>query len=94
MRKSKEDFIELIASGDYYVVLKKNDWNRDDITVVREDGKPAEIHNYPYRINQMPTYMFHEFLNQGILKEDYIDEDGHTIFRSTSGGGKKSLQAA
>jgi hypothetical protein len=94
MRKSKEEFKALLASGDYYALQKKNDWNRDDITLMREDGRPAEIHNYPYRINQMPTYMFHELLDEGVLKQDGTDEHGGTIFRTAQSGGKRSLRAA
>ena len=81
MRKSKADFMELIASGEYYVVQKIHDRNRDDLTLRREDGLPAEIHNFPYRINQMPTYIFHEFLSEGVIKQDGTDELGGTIFR-------------
>jgi len=94
MRKTKEEFKALLASGDYYALQKKNDWNRDDITIMREDGLPAEIHNYPYRINQMPTYMFHELLDEGVLKQDATDEHGGTIFRMAQSGGKRSLRAA
>ncbi|MGO8955412.1 MAG: hypothetical protein ACLPWS_06495 [Rhodomicrobium sp.] len=93
MRKSKEEFKALLASGEYYALQKKNDWNRDDITVMREDGLSAEIHNYPYRINQMPTYIFHELLSEGVLKEDGTDEHGGTIFRMTENGEKSSLRA-
>lgn len=94
MRKSKEDFMALLAGGDYYVLQKKDDRNRDDLTLVREDGARAEIHNYPYRINQVPTYIFHELLTEGFLKEDGADEDGGIIFRGVKTGGKPSLRAA
>ena len=94
MRKSKPDFMDLIASGEYYVVLKHHDRNLDDIALKREDGRPAEIHNYPYRINQLPTYIFHEFLEEGVLKEDGTDEHGGTIFRPADKKRKASAQAA
>ncbi len=73
---------------------KKHDRHRDDITIRREDGLPAEIQNYPYRINQMPTYIFDEFVREGILEQDGTDETGATIFRPAKKGGKSSLQAA
>ena len=81
MRKSKKDFVELIASGEFYVLQKLNDWNRDDIILKREDGNPAEIYNFPYRVNQLPTYIFSELLEEGALKEDGTDELGNTIYR-------------
>jgi hypothetical protein len=82
MGKSKNDFMDLIASGEYYVLHKPHDLNWDDITLKREDGRPAEIQNFPYRINQLPTYMFLEFLREGFLKEDGTDEKGGGIFRA------------
>ncbi|MGO9547826.1 MAG: hypothetical protein ACLPPF_23960 [Rhodomicrobium sp.] len=94
MRKSKEDFMELVASGDYYAIQKKHDRNRDDIMLRREDGVPAEIQNYPYRINQLPTYIFEDFLREGILQQDGTDEAGATIFRPAKKGGKSALRAA
>jgi hypothetical protein len=94
VRKSKADFVELIAGGEYYVVQKANDWNRDDLTIKRNDGCPAEIHNYPYRINQMPAYILREFLSEGLLKEDGTDELGGTIFRATDKALRPSVRAA
>jgi hypothetical protein len=81
MGKSKQDFLALIASGAYYALQKREDRNREDISIRREDGLPVEINNYPYRNNQMPAYVFDEFLRDGILKEDGTDELGGTIFR-------------
>lgn len=86
--------MELIASGEYYVLQKRHDRNRDDITLRREDGVPAEIHNYPYRINQLPTYIFHDFLNEGFLKEDGTDELGGIVFRPAGKKRERSAQAA
>jgi hypothetical protein len=94
MRKSKKDFMDLIASGEYYVLQKPHDRNWDDITLKREDGCSAEIENYPYRINQLPTYMLIEFLREGFLKEDGTDELGGTIFRAVDKTRKTSAQAA
>jgi hypothetical protein len=94
MRKSKADFAQLIASGQYYVVQKVNDRNRDDLTIMREDGHPAEIHNYPYRTNQMPAYVLKEFLNEGLLKEDGTGEHGGTIFRATDKALRPTVRAA
>ena len=83
MRKSKLDFLELIACGAYYALQKKDDRNLEDITIRRLDGHPEEIHNYPYRTNQMPAYIFQEFLGEGILEEADRDEAGGRIFRVT-----------
>lgn len=94
MRKSKADFMELLASGDYYVLQKKHDRNLDDITVKREDGLPAEIQNYPYRINQMPTYIFRELLDEGFLKHDSAVELEGTVFRPVHNNRKSSPRAA
>jgi len=94
MRKSKADFMELIASGEYYVLQKKHDRNRDDLTLKREDGHPAEIKNFPYRINQLPTYIFNEFLKDGFLREDGTDELGGIIFRPANKTGERSVRAA
>ncbi len=86
--------MELIASGEYYVLQKGHDRNRDDIALRREDGLPAEIHNYPYRINQLPAYIFLELLDEGFLKEDGTDELGGIIFRPVSKKRERSAQAA
>ena len=94
MRKSKADFVELLASGDYFVLQKGHDRNLDDIALRREDGQPAEIQNYPYRINQMPTYIFRELLEEGFLKEAGTDEQGGTVFRPAGVKRKPSAQAA
>lgn len=94
MRKSKADFVDLVSSGEYYVLQKRQDRNRDDITLKREDGLPAEIHNFPYRINQMPTYIFNELLEEGFLKEDAADEQGGIIFRPARKKREPSAQAA
>jgi hypothetical protein len=94
MRKSKADFLELLASGDYYVLQKEHDRNLDDIVLKREDGLPAEIQNYPYRINQMHTYIFREFLEEGFLKEAGTDELGGTVFRPAGVKRKPSARAA
>ncbi len=93
MRKSKNDFKELIASGEYYVLQKSHDRNRDDLTLKREDGLPAEIPNYPYRVNQMPTYIFHELLGEGFLEEDGADELG-IVFRPAGKDRERSAKAA
>ena len=81
MRKSKADFMELLAGGEFYVLQKKHDCNLDDIALKREDGAPAEIENYPYRVNQMPTYIFRDLLEGGIIEEAGTDELGGTVFR-------------
>jgi hypothetical protein len=94
MRKSKADFQELLATGEYYVLQKKDDWNLDDITLKREDGAPPGIQNYPYRINQMPTYIFREFLAGGFLEAAGTDELGGTVFRPVHIKRKPSSQAA
>lgn len=83
MRKSKLDFLELIATGAYYAVQRKDDLNLDDITIRRWDGRREEIHNYPYRVNQMPAYIFQEFVREGILEEAERDETGSRVFRVT-----------
>ena len=94
MRRSKADFQELLASGDYYVLQKEHDRNLDDITMKREDGLPADIQNFPYRIDQMPTYIFHELLEEGFLAEAGTDEQGGTVFRPAGKTRKRSAQAA
>ena len=52
MRMSKAELLDLIASGDYYVIQRKDDRNSEDIRIERQDGAAAEIINYPYRINK------------------------------------------
>jgi hypothetical protein len=94
MRKSKLDFIALFVSGAYYALQKKVDRNREDISIRREDGLAAEIHNYPYRINQIPAYIFDELMREGLLKEDGTDELGGTIFRATESAREVALRAA
>ena len=81
MRMSKEELRDLILTGDYYAIQRKGDWNREDIRMKREDGLPAEIQNYPYRVNQMPAYLFDELVREGVLRRDGIDENGGAIFR-------------
>jgi len=94
VRKSKQDFLELLASGEYYALQKKDDLNREDIRMRREDGRAAEIYNYPYRINQMPAYIFDEFVREASLTQDGTDELGGTIFRVTEKGRKRCQRAA
>jgi hypothetical protein len=84
MRKSKLDFRELMASGEYYALQKKEDRNREDISLQRVDGLAAEIHNYPYRTNQLPAYIFDDFVREGFLERAGTDELGGTIFRVTA----------
>ncbi len=93
MRKSKADFVELLASGAYYVLQKKHDRNLDDIALKREDGGPAEIHNYPYRLNQLPTYIFRALLAEGFLKEAGAGDHG-TVFRPAGRKREPSAEAA
>ena len=94
MRKSKLDFMELFVSGAYYALQKKDDRNREDISIKREDGFAAEIHNYPYRTNQIPAYIFDELVREVFLKEDGSDELGGTIFRATEHAREQDLRAA
>jgi hypothetical protein len=94
MGLSKADFLELLATGEYYVLQKKYDWNLVDITLKRGDGAPAEIENYPYRINQMPAYIFRDFLAEGFLKAAGTDELGGTLFRPVHIKRKPSSKAA
>jgi hypothetical protein len=94
MTKTKLDFLALIASGAYYILQKKDDRNREDICIRREDGLPVEIPNYPYRNNQMPAYMFDEFLREGVIAQDGTDELGGTIFRMPSKAPQRAMQAA
>ena len=93
MRLSEMDLLELIQSGEYHLVQRKDDWNRDDILFKREDGDPAKIENYPYRINQLPSYIFDRLLREGTLRPDGKDQEGGTIFR-VSGGRHKPLGPA
>lgn len=90
MRLSEIDLLELIASGEYHLVQRKDDWNRDDILIKREDGGAAKIENFPYRINQLPSYLFDRLLKEGTLRPDGKDQEGGTIFR-VSGEGHKPL---
>jgi hypothetical protein len=90
MRLSEIDLLELIASGEYHLVQKRDDWNRDDILMKREDGGTAKIENFPYRINQLPSYLFDRLLREGTLRPDGKDQEGGTIFR-VSGEGHKPL---
>jgi hypothetical protein len=83
MRLSKPDFLSLIACGDYYALQKRDDRNREDVCLKREDGLPANIQNYLYRTNQIPAYIFDEFVSQRLLEPDGTDERGGTIFRAT-----------
>jgi hypothetical protein len=78
---SKAELLALIATGDYYAVQRKDDWNREDIRLKREDGLPAEIHNFPYRINQFPAYLFDELVREGVLRQEGSDATGAAIFR-------------
>jgi hypothetical protein len=94
MAKTKLDFLALIASGAYYVLQKRDDRNREDICVRREDGLPVEIPNYPYRNNQMPAYMFDEFLSEGVIEQDGTDELGGTIFRMPVKARQLAMQVA
>ena len=81
MRLTKSELIALIMTGEYFAVMKKDDWNRDDIALKREDDAPADIQNFPYRVNQVPTYIFDELVRDGLLLEAGRDEWGGTIFR-------------
>jgi len=94
MGKSKADFLELLATGEYYVLQKRHDWNLDDIALKRADGARAEIQNYPYRINQMPTYIFRELLAGGFIETAGTDELGGTVFRPVPMKCKSPSQAA
>ena len=82
MRKSKADFLELLASGDYYVLQKEHDRNLDDIVLKREDGLPAKIQNYPYR-NQSDAHLHLPRVPGGRLprREAGTDDLGGTVFR-------------
>jgi hypothetical protein len=94
MSKSKREFLELLASGRYYARQKADDRNREDISIGREDGVPAEIDNYPYRMNQIPGYIFDDLVRDGLLKEDGKDNLGATIFRVTQKPQKTQRKAA
>lgn len=94
MRMSREEFIDLIMTGQYFAIQRKDDFNREDIRVKREDGGIAEVLNYPYRVNQMPAYLFDELVREGILRQDGVDEDGAAIFRVATGVRKAFTQAA
>jgi hypothetical protein len=94
MRMTREELRDLIATGDYYAIQKKDDWNREDILIKREDGLPAGIVNYPYRINQLPAYIFDELVREGVLRPDGTDENGAAVFRLSSKVGKPLTRAA
>jgi len=94
MRMSKAELLKLLATGDYYAVQRKDDWNREDIRIKREDGLAAEIQNYPYRINQMPAYLFDELVRKGALRQDRIDENGGAVFRFSPARRKSLTRAA
>lgn len=81
MRKTEQDFLEFLGSGAYYVLQKRDDFNYEDISIRRRDGRPEEIHNYPYRINQLPAYIFQQFLREGVLEESEQDIEGDRIFQ-------------
>ncbi len=91
MRLTRSELVALIMTGEYFAVMRKDDWNRDDITIKREDGAPADIQNFPYRINKMPTYIFDELVRDGLLLEAGRDERGGTIFRIN--GAKRKVAA-
>ncbi len=94
MRMSKAELLNLIATGDYYVIQREDDWNREDIRIKREDGLAAEIVNYPYRINQMPAYIFDDLVRKRVFQQDGIDENGAAIFRLSARGRKALTRAA
>ena len=94
MRMSKEELLALILTGDYYAIQREDDSNRVDIRIRREDGAVANIQNYPYRINQMPAYLFDELVREGVLRKDGIDEDGGMIFRVSETSHKPYTRAA
>jgi hypothetical protein len=94
MRLTKSELIGLIETGDYFAVMRKDDWNRDDIRIKRDDGEPANIQNFPYRINQMPTYIFDELVRSGVLLEAGTDDQGGTIFRLNRRKINSSMRAA
>jgi len=94
MRLTKSELVALVMTGEYFAVMKKDDWNRDDIAIKREDGAPADVQNYPYRVNQMPTYIFDELVRDGRLLEAGRDERGGTIFRINGAKRKPPARAA
>jgi len=94
MRMSREELVGLILTGDYYAIQKKDDYNREDILLRREDGRPAQIQNYPYRTNQVPAYLFDELVRERILRPDGADENGATIFRVATDARKAFTRAA
>jgi hypothetical protein len=94
MSKTKSEFVELLASGAYYVLQRHCDLNRDDISIKREDGSAAEIYNYPYRINQMPAYIFDELVRDGVLREDGKADCGGTVFRVNKKNSGAVMRAA
>jgi hypothetical protein len=87
MTKSKSEILQLLAGGDYCARQRKDDFNKDDIRLKREDGSASHIENYPYRVNQIPSYMFEEFLREGFLHEAGLDSEGSKIFRATPKAG-------
>lgn len=94
MSLSKRDVLDLMATGLYFARQRGDDHNRVDISIVREDGLPAEIPNYPYRTNQMPAYIFDAFLREGVLIEDGKDASGSTIYRVAAKARKVKSNAA
>jgi hypothetical protein len=94
MSLSKSDFWDLMVSGLYYARQRSDDLNWVDISIVREDGRPAEIANYPYRTNQMPAYIFGAFLREGVLIEGGKDTSGATIYRISVKAWKTKSNAA
>ena len=94
MRMSREELLDLVLTGDHYAIQRKDDWNREDIRIKREDRLVAEIQNYPYRISQMPAYLFDELVREEVLRQDGIDEDGGTIFRVSERSRKPFTRAA
>jgi hypothetical protein len=93
MGRPNMDFLNLIAAGSYYLLQKRDDRNREDISIQRDDGVCAGIHNYPYRLNQMPAYIFDELVREGMLEQSGSDERG-LIFRATEKARQMVLQAA
>ncbi len=83
MAKTSSEILRLIAGEGYYAFQKIDDYNRDDIRLRREDGSEPHIENYPYRVNQIPSYMFEEFLRDGLICEDGLDSEGSRIYRRT-----------
>ncbi len=94
MSKSRRDLLDLMATGVYYARQRGDDRHREDISIVREDGLPAEIVNYPYRTNQMPAYIFDALLREGVLIEDGKEASGSTIYRVAAKAHKTKPNAA